>query len=685
MTVALLLTLPIASAAPAGAAPAEALPLERAVFTLDRASELAVDRTGRTAVFVRSRWEDGRDGRSSDLWAIDARGRATTRLTFGVEGLRAPVIGPGDAWVYFLADDPSGATQVHRVPLAGGTPAALTTVPGGVAAFELAREDGALWLLTHDDGHGDDAWEHLRDTWSDVHYADRTRTRSTVHRLDLSTWRLEPVWSPDRYVVELAVAPDARWVAAITAPDAALVTHEGGSDLRLYGPASHEEVTVPDAAWRAEAASPYGWLDGLAWASDGRALAVRIDFDGHPGETFVVELAGTEPVVIPLARPGEVHAVGAATWVPGTRDLCQRVVEHARVRLLCTTQIRSGRTGAQRVFPKGDVVVHDVGFSGDGRDIYAVIGTPERFPEVYRLPARGNLFPQELSDLNPQAADWALPRVKDVSWTSPDGTTVEGIVELPPSWRPEQGPLPLVVLLHGGPTGFESIGRKASLGGRGLLAGAGYAVFLPNYRGSMGYGDAFLTDLIGHENEVEVADILAGVDALVERGLADPERLAVSGWSNGGYLAAALTTHTDRFDAAIVGAGVVDLAMQWALEDTPAHVVSFLDGKLPWEAPDLVRAGSPLAAVGAVRTPTLIHHGEDDARVPLAHGQAWFRALQQLGVPSELVIYPEAGHGLRRRVHLETRLAWDRAWLDHWVRAAPEGTDAADAAHAALE
>ena len=164
-----------------------------------------------------------------------------------------------------------------------------------------------------------------------------------------------------------------------------------------------------------------------------------------------------------------------------------------------------------------------------------------------------------------------------------------------------------------------------------------------------------------------MADILAGVDALVARGVADPERLAVTGWSNGGFLTGAVIAATDRFKAASLGAGVVDQTLQWALEDTPGHVVNFMQG-LPWTTPDAYRAASPLLVADRIHTPTILHVGEDDPRVPAAHARALYRALgTYLGVPCELVVYPHTGHGLRAISALEAKMAWDAAWFERYV------------------
>lgn len=640
-------------------------------FTLDDVRGLAVDHTGTHAVFVRSRWDDTRDLRKDDLWLLDPRSRATSRLTFGDADARSPAFSSDDAWVYYTSADADGASQVRRVALATGADQQVTRVDGGVDAYALGADGTSLWYLTHEDEPVEDLWTALRTRLDAATYTDRAHTWSTVHRLDLRTWRAEDVWSPDAYVVDFAASPDGTRLAAILAPDAELITHEGGTRVTLHDVPRNLDIAVPDKLWRADAKSPYGWMLGLAWSPDSRAVAFRVDWDGLPGETYVAELAGDEPLVWKVPRPHEVSAEDdTLQWVPvlSKRELCYRGSDFARTRIVCVGSLRSGAAGEARVFPSGDVVVDDFSFSGDGRDILALVGTPDRFPDLYRLPARGNLLlPTQITTLNPQVATWKLPTVTAVSWTAPDGKTVGGILETPYGWDATQGPLPMVVQIHGGPTAHEPLRRVFGASGRTTFSSRGWAVLSPNYRGSTSYGDAFLTDLIGHENDVDVTDILSGVDAMIAKGIANKDQLAVMGWSNGGFLVNAIVTKTDRFKAASSGAGVADQAMQWAVEDTPGHVVNMIGG-LPWTNPQATIAASPLYALGQVKTPLLLHIGENDARVPPAHVQAMFRALDfYLDVPTEMVVYPESGHGPVKKSQRLAKISWDVAWFEKWV------------------
>lgn len=639
------------------------------LFTLEAPSGIAVDRSGGRVAFARSRWDTQSGTSTRDLWLIDTRLHTESRLTFSDANEAQPVFSPDGAWIYYEAGDSKGGAQVWRIRPDGSQATQITRVEKGLKRWELSADGRSLWFSTSSDAPTADAFTALRKEHGSLTYGGAPKQQQAISRLDLSTWRTEPGVEPKAWLIDFSVSPDQRYVAMLQAPDDALITHEGPSSLVIYDRTTQQTITPDPAQWRAQAPSPFGWLLGLAWSDDSRALAFRVDFDGYPGETFVTELANSEPLTWKIPRPREVSAeADQLHWVPYKRELCQRVSDHARERILCTDNVKAGTTGRTRSLPEGDVVVRDFAFSGDGRDLVVDVATPERFPELYRLPARGQTLPVRLTEFNPQADSWKLPSMQVFTWTAPDGTPVEGVLETPAGWTKDQGPLPTLVLLHGGPTAHATFARRFRATGETWVAAKGYAVLQPNYRGSTGFGDKFLRDLVGHENEVEVADVLSGVDALVAAGVADGARLAVTGWSNGGYLTACAITATDRFDAAIVGAGVVDQVLQWSAEDTPGHVINFMQG-LPWTEPDAYDAASPLAHADRIHTPTLIHVGGEDERVPAVHAQALYRALSvYLHVPAELVIYPGASHSLGKIKELTAKMAWDAAWLDHYVK-----------------
>jgi dipeptidyl aminopeptidase/acylaminoacyl peptidase len=279
-----------------------------------------------------------------------------------------------------------------------------------------------------------------------------------------------------------------------------------------------------------------------------------------------------------------------------------------------------------------------------------------------------------LTNVNPQVDTWKLPQISLVTWKSTDGVEVEGVLELPPDYTPDKGKLPLVVEIHGGPSDSTRFYLQYWIYGRTLFPAKGYALLSPNYRGSTGYGDKFQTELVGRENDIDVQDVLSGALAMIERGIGDPDRLGVMGWSNGGFLVDTIITTKEfngqaapQFKAASSGAGVVDQLMQWGVEDTPGHVINFMRG-LPWERTEAYIKASAAYKLGNVTTPTLIHVGEKDTRVPAVHSRTLYRALKDyVKVPTALLVYPGAGHGLTVYNHRKAKMEWDLAWFDRYL------------------
>lgn len=654
-------------------------------FTVDYAESPAFSPDGAQVVYVAQRWDLELDRRNADLWVVDVASGQARRLTFSSAGESAPAWSPDGRWIYFASARSragqdkapwNGSRQVFRVAPTGGEAQPVTSAPRGVGGWQLSDDGASLWFTTTRDRRDEDEFAALRGTHGALEYGHGTGNLSLLTRLDLATWRSEQVLDEGRVIGSFAVSPDGARVAMVTTPDEEMIWGEGHSRIDVLDRSTGALSTLPDALWREGAPSPYGWLERLAWSGDSAALSFGVDFDGFPAEAFVAQFGGGEPTLWRLDRPGEFSIGWGTAWRPGTRDLCLQAQERGRIRVRCLRDVRDGSQGADYSLTDGDVVVWDFAFSGSGDAMAVVRQDPDSLYELQvgtlgKLAGRWRL----LVDLNPQAATWRLPQVRIFTWTAPDGTPVEGILELPADWTEADGPLPTLVHLHGGPTWATPYRATVHPGGQGLFAARGWALFSPNYRGSTGYGDAFLTGLVGHANEVEVADILSGVDALVEAGVADGQRLGVAGWSNGGYLTNCVIAQTDRFAAAASGAGVFDQTLQWAVEDTPGHVVNYVQG-LPWEVPDALREASPLATAGSITTPTLIHVGENDPRVPPAHSRALYRALSfYLDVPAELIIYPGAGHGLHLASHRRAKIEWDFAWFDRWVLGIEPGAE----------
>ncbi len=272
----------------------------------------------------------------------------------------------------------------------------------------------------------------------------------------------------------------------------------------------------------------------------------------------------------------------------------------------------------------------------------------KRQQRVRELLPPGNLFLKERLTAPQQV----------VRWPNGEGDAIEGVLATPPPGVAKP-PYKLVVHPHGGPHSRSAVGFDFTVQ---VLAANGYAVFQPNFRGSAGYGQRFIDADRGDFGGGDMRDILTGVEHLMKQGVADRSRQFVYGTSYGGFMTCWLVGQTKQFRAAVAQNAVTDLTMMWCLSDLQSWT-EWEFGGAPWEVAEGMRRHSPLTHVAKVRTPTLILHSRDDRRCPLPMGRAFHQALQFNGVPTQMVIYPGEGHGIRRPRHREDVLRRVLAWF----------------------
>ena len=643
-------------------------------FTLRTITEFTTLPNGGNVVFALATWDAIDDSRKTDVWKLAANG-ASQRLTFDRANDRHLRCASNN--VYFLGNRKregetkppyDGKTQVWSVSLNGfgkpSDPQAVTRVPGGVTGYDLAGQLSdkglAIFYTVDTETQDDDEFAKLRAKYAKNEYGHGVRKVSELHRLDLQTWVDEKLPTAKRYIREIAVSLGGKCVAMVTAFDDTVVKSEGESRVDIWE--GGKTVTPPTDVYRSKAASPYAWLEGLTWSPDGSRFAFVAVHDAYPAEVIVGQDAGAGWSVTKVKRDGwQVVGYGRAVGPPVqfTDNGNQLVIQTEAAGLVGYGLYHV----SDKVMKPRPISGNVTGIAGDLN--VRLTSTATMFPELFTVNDNA------LTDLNPQVKSWQLPTVTHVTWKAPDGTEVGGVLELPYGHKPGTR-LPLVVGIHGGPT----TSSKADLAfdphnGRLYFAAAGYAVLLPNYRGSTGYGDKFLTDLVGRENDIEVKDILAGIQHLVKEGIADPDRVACMGWSNGGYLTNCLITLKDspvKFKAASSGAGILDTVAEWGFNDEPAYPLVFKKGA-PWETPEIYRATSPTYGIGNVTTPTIVHVGGSDERCPPGHSRMLYRALREYRkVPTELVVYTGEPHGLTKLSNRRAKMEFDLAWFGKYVK-----------------
>ncbi|HEX3315682.1 MAG TPA: prolyl oligopeptidase family serine peptidase [Gemmataceae bacterium] len=649
-------------------------------FTLAHIQESAISPDGKFVAYAEGRWRKANGDHKADLWVVPTKSGKPTRLTFDQAGERSIRWSPDGKYLYFLANRVHqgakdwGKTQVWRLRSGGDEPVAVTREAGGVDAFDLAPNGKSVYFTTsRQEVVGDFA--DLRKKFESLEYGHRHADVTTIRKVSLETWREEIVVELKRAVTEFSVAPDGKRLAILSSPEDKVISHEGRTDVDVVDLSTGFMTKLPDDLWRAKARSRFGKLNSLAWSPDGGRMAFVIGFDGFPSEILVARWPDGTPVVSKLPHYSGItpHAGVDGTmpmqWRSPT-ELCFAADDHARTRLYSVKNIDN--VDQIDCLTPGDVVVEAFSFEKTGKRAVLCLSRPKQMPDLYLF--EEGVAPHRLTGVNPQVAKWKTPNLSIVSWKAGDGTTVEGILELPPGAKPGE-PLPLLVRIHGGPTWAVPFALNYSWAGAMLFSSHGYAVLSPNYRGSIGYGDKFLTDLIGRENDIEVDDILRGATAMVERKIADPARLGVFGWSNGGYLTNCVIAKTQRFKAASSGAGIADVVLEWGTNDEPAYPMAFMQG-YPWTKADAYRKASPIYSFGDVKTPTIFHVGAKDERCPPGNSRMLYRAMKEyLKVPTELIVYPGEPHGLGSMKSRRAKMEWDLAWFGRYIMAEKRKTE----------
>ncbi|MCA2214219.1 serine hydrolase [Jidongwangia harbinensis] len=602
--------------------------------------------------------DPGADRTARGIWRVGTHRGEPHRLTRG-PGDTHPAWSPDGDRLAFLRTPAGGPAQLWMLPSAGGEPDQLTALPLGAGPAAWSPDGTRIAFTAPVDLLGDPATAPVAtarlDYRSDGTGLHRGRRRH-VHVLDVATGRCRRVTDGDWHAGEPAWSPDSAWLAfpAATAPDA---------DVRYRAPVYVLDVTddtaAPAVAGLADGVGgPLAWpagddallVVGHAGAPVGHAALLRVPLDGGP----VTDLtAGLDRNVMP----------GGPAY-PGARP---QLADQGRTVLFCVrdrgcTHLYAvpAAGGTPRPVLTGDGRVVS-GLSVAGDTAATVLATPDSYGEVVAVDlATGAATVRSGHDPGGAARFRRTPRDFPVS----DGAVVPGWVIRDPA---ATGAQPLLLDIHGGPhNAWHGAADDVHLYQQELAA-RGWTVLLLNPRGSDGYGEASFTATAGAWGEADARDLLEPVDRLVADGLADPDRLAVTGYSYGGYLTCYLTSRDDRFAAAVAGGVVADLTSFTGTSDEGHNLAGYELGGHPWTHPDRYAAMSPLTAVDRVRTPTLIVQGDADLTCPVGQAQQWHAALRARHVPTELVLYPGGDHLTVIDGPPSHRLDWNRR-VAGWVQ-----------------
>ena len=580
------------------------------------------------------------DARRRNIWMLDVASGRVRQLTFSAKSDSSPRWAPDGRAIAFLSDR-DGPAQLYLLPMSGGDAGKLTDRKESIAAFRWSPDATRIALLMAEPKP--DAQQQREKGKDDGRVAEKDDRLARVWDVDLASRAIRQVTSAPYRIGQIEFTPSGdRLIAAASAKPL-----EDRFNEALYA------VDLKDGRFT-PIASPRGPMGAMALSPDGRTIAyVCARVDGPEAHDLCLQPVGG----------------GAARNITGTtidRPINQpQWIDDETLALGVARGFQSaiaivGRDG--RAQPLDGLTVNPSAFARASTGTVAYVGeTAVRAPELWiktpDAPARA------VTTFNERWATRAVVAPEFVKYKSADGTEIEAALLQPSVLGPR--PFPAVILVHGGPTGrwsdnFEPWGQ--------LLVARGYAVLYPNVRGSTGYGQHFVEMNRADWGGGDFRDVMAGADWLVARGIADPNRLGIGGWSYGGYMAAWAVTQTTRFKAAVSGAPVIDMASEFGTENGSAYDEWFYG--TPYDKLDGFIKSSPMTFVRNVKTPTLLLQGEDDTTDPIGQSQQFYRGLKRYGVESDLVLYPREPHGLREERHLLDRLTRILAWYDKYLKPA---------------
>jgi len=644
------------------------------VHSISSVGEVAISPDGEWIAYRVGTTNVDKDEKSSDLYMVNWDGSTRIRLTHTEDsGEGHPRFSPDGKYLAFVAargdgnsedtEDPKAKSQVWLLNRSGGEAQRLTELPGGVSGFEWSPDSTRLVLVSMDPEE-----QEAEDADAESEPSHDTPKPIVVDRYQFKQDGLD--YLGDRYQRLYVFDLDARQASLLTPGPYNSVQPAWGpggdiiafSSKREGDPDRHRnsDIYVIEASEGASARQVTTW-DGPdsnpVFSPDGRQIAYLQSgppkYSGYdPRQLAVISLRGGEPV-LPTREVD--RNMSSPRWSRDGKALHFLVADD---RIQAVASVPSGGGRVERIYPAdtvpGVVRSFDIGANG----VVAVTTFGQRPAEIYRADDG-----MALSDHNRElreTIDWAT--VESFDSVSKDGETVGSMLLKPPGFRAGVR-YPTIAYVHGGPVGQDGYEFDTT---SQMLAAQGYLVVNPNYRGSSGRGREFSRAIYADWGNLEIQDIHAVMDELIEQGLADPARLGIGGWSYGGINTNFAIATDTRFKAAVSGASASNYIAGYGTDQYIWQYENELG--LPWESIEpYLKMSYPFLHADRIETPTLFMCGERDFNVPLINSEQMYQALRSLNVPTQLVIYPGQNHGLSKPSYIQDRLERMIDWYGKYL------------------
>ncbi len=599
-------------------------------------------------------WNDNRV--DTEIW-LSRNGAKPFQLTNTAKGSStSPAFSPDGQWLAFLTDR-GNKSQIYVIRTDGGEAMPVTKEEEGVNGFDW-HPSGTKFVLLKNEKENKTKKE-LEKRYGGFEADDKEFTLSHLWQVEFSPEQRNPNELPcyeqtdslkakagcielpkaqqlteGKYTVNsFLISPDGTKIVFVHQPDP-LINSFTKSDISLLDIGSKKTtplVTNPSSD------------DIEAWSPDSKEVL------------FTTSLADTTSNFYTNPKLFSINITDKTT-----RQLAKNLDEYFGGLVWRSTGIYTSafnkmkrhlykidpRTGNHTVLLNAPDQIFDFSVSKSGDRLAFSGRNDDQITEIFTLSTAAPK-PENITDFSSQIANWKTAQSEVISWKSKDGATIEGVLHKPKNYDPTKK-YPLLVVIHGGPTGIDTPTPVPSYVYPIVQwLDKGCLVLRPNYRGSAGYGEAFRSLNVKNLGVGDAWDVLSGVDYLDSKGLIDKNKMGCMGWSQGGYISAFLTTTSDVFKAVSVGAGISDWMTYYVNTDIHPFTRQYLKAT-PWSDEEIYKKTSPMTYINQAKTPTLIQHGEFDKRVPIPNAYQLLQGLRDKGVPTELIVYKGFGHGINK-------------------------------------
>ena len=622
-------------------------------------------------------FSSNRDGTAGDmkqqLFLMRADGGEARRITTAKEGVSTFAFSKDGQWLIYRSGKANeeqlyalGMAALDRgTPLDSLTPTPLTKHPTGVGSWEIAPDSRRLYFITADTVDTDEKTRVEKKFTVDVRNA--ATPVNSLWMVDLgSATRATSRLTRDTSlaVTAFSIAPDSRWVGFTAVPNDRYkrnITEQG-----IY--ADQYLLDTRDGSIERLTKNEESSESGVAFSPDSRTIAFSAsdDMAAYNMKNRRVYVRATDAKGAAFRKIGDLDGdVSAEWWSADGKTI------YFNEGLKATQQLFALDVASGAVKAVTDVKgVISVSQDQATKRLLVSYQDPTSPPALFTVASLSALATRsdwtQLTDPNPWVRQQvALGEETEVTWTSKDGKKVGGVLLKPVGYQPGKK-YPLIVAIHGGPASADLLSFNGGYGAQ-VYAGQGWAVLMPNYRGSTNYGEAHKNGIVGNYMAPGFNDIMTGVDALIKDGMVDSTKMGVLGWSAGGHWSNWILTHTDRFKGISSGAGTSNWISMYAQSDVQRNRQYYLGNKLPYDDFDAYWKQSPIRYIRNAKTPTMIHVVEGDPRVPSPQSVELHMGLKRVGVPTELFMYPGASHGIPDARNRLVKSTAEMAWMNYWV------------------